>query len=115
VAEYLQHEYGMERNISELSTALAIPTAMQFVTAPLHIHDMDYYARPAVTNGWKDRMAVIWGEFAMVAGARSLRILPGFGLGSFCNNRFRDLVILHEDEGKPRIKRHLTQMDFSIM
>jgi hypothetical protein len=109
-AEYLQEEYGVEQYTAELSMALAIPVSTQIVTAPLHIHAMDYYAKPTVENGFADRMAAIKSQFKSVSFARGLRILPAFGIGSFSNNRFRDLLIRHEGEDVTRIQRRITQV-----
>ena len=107
-AEYLQEEYGVEQYTAELSMALAIPVTAQVITAPLHIHAMDYFNRPKVENGLADRMAAIKGEFKTVSFARGLRILPAFGIGSFSNNRLRDFIIRHEGEDMSRIKRRVT-------
>jgi hypothetical protein len=107
-AEHLQEHYGVEQYTSELSMALAIPVFTQIVTAPFHIHAMDYYAKPEGT--FAERMATIKGEFKTVAFARGLRILPAFGIGSFSNNRFRDLVIRHEGEDMTRLARRVTQV-----
>lgn len=97
VARHLQRDYGVERNTAELSCALGIPALMQIVTAPLHIHAMDYYARPSGTLA--EQWAAICQEFGTVAFARSVRILPAFGIGSFSNNKFREFFIrqLNED------------------
>lgn len=97
VAKYLRKEYGVERNTAELSCALGIPALMQIATAPLHIHAMDYYARPTSTTA--ERWGVIRKEFATVSFARGIRILPAFGIGSFSNNKFREFFIrqLNED------------------
>ena len=96
-AEYLEKEHGWETNAAELSTALAIPAAMQIVTAPLHIHAMDFYAKPRVGLS-SERWAVIKKEFKTVSFARSFRILPAFGIGSFSNNKFREMFIRQENE-----------------
>ena len=107
-AEYLQEEYGVEQYTAELSMALAIPVFTQIVTAPLHIHAMDYYNNPGTS--FADRMKAIKGEFKTVSFARGLRILPAFGIGSFSNNRFRDFIIRHEGEDMTRIQRRITQV-----
>lgn len=98
-AEYLQEEYEMGRNTAELSMALGIPVIAQFLTAPLHIHAMDYYARPTATGA--ERWATIQREFNTVAFARGFRILPAFGIGSFSNNRFREYLIRHDYDPEP--------------
>jgi hypothetical protein len=110
-ADYLQEEYGVEQYTSELSMALAIPVFTQIITAPLHIHAMDYFNRPVVENGFTDRMATIKAEFKTVSFARGLRILPAFGIGSFSNNRFREFIIRHEGEDMTRIQRRITQIE----
>lgn len=115
-AEYLEKNHGVETNIAELSCALAIPAAIQVVTAPFHIHAMDFYSRPStaearVSNA--DRMSVIRKEFRTVAFARSFRILPAFGIGSFSNNKFREWFIRQENEElllQRRITRAFTSM-----
>ena len=108
-AEYLQEEHGVEQYTAELSMALAIPVTTQVITAPLHIHAMDYYNNPKA-NSFAERMNAIKGEFKTVSFARGLRILPAFGIGSFSNNRFRDFIIRHEGEDMTRIQRRVTQV-----
>lgn len=90
-AVYLQENFGVEKNTAELGTALGIPAVSQFLTAPLHIHAMDYYNRRTATV--MERLATIRAEFSTVAAARALRILPAFGIGSFSNNKFRETFI----------------------
>jgi hypothetical protein len=93
-AKWLIKEHDVNREVAELSMALAIPVATQVLTAPLHIHAMDYYNRPVAT----DRMAQIQKEFSKIAFARGLRILPAFGIGSYSNNKFRELTIRQPNE-----------------
>lgn len=96
VARYLQREHGLERNTAELSCALGIPALTQILTAPLHIHAMDFYAR--TTSTFAERLGVIRKEFFTVSFARSVRILPAFGIGSFSNNKFREYFIRQVNE-----------------
>lgn len=98
-AIYLQTERGWEKNTAELSMALGIPALSQFATAPMHIHAMDYFNRPQSIS-FPERMATIASEFHTVAFARGLRILPAFGIGSFSNNKFRELFIRGHNENK---------------
>jgi len=98
-AEYLQDEYDVGRNSAELTAALGIPVVAQFLTAPLHIHAMDYYAKPVATSA--ERWGTIRAEFGTVAFARGFRILPAFGIGSFSNNRFREYMIRHDYDPEP--------------
>eukprot|EP00527_Entomoneis_sp_CCMP2396_P007016 CAMPEP_0198137276 /NCGR_PEP_ID=MMETSP1443-20131203/793_1 /TAXON_ID=186043 /ORGANISM="Entomoneis sp., Strain CCMP2396" /LENGTH=327 /DNA_ID=CAMNT_0043798649 /DNA_START=61 /DNA_END=1044 /DNA_ORIENTATION=+ len=98
VAEFLIKEHGVERNTAELSMALAIPMFTQILTAPCHIHAMDYYNNQTATTA--QRVAALKNEFGSVSFARSLRILPAFGIGSFSNNKFRELFIRQKDEEK---------------
>mmetsp|Transcript_1383 Transcript_1383/g.3076 ORF Transcript_1383/g.3076 Transcript_1383/m.3076 type:complete len:330 (+) Transcript_1383:233-1222(+) len=107
-AEYLQEEYGMGRYESELGCALAIPVFTQIVTAPLHIHAMDFYAKPEASTA--DRIAAIRKEMGPVSFARGFRILPAFGIGSFSNNRFREFFIRHTWDPEPvSITRKITE------
>ncbi|GAX19109.1 hypothetical protein FisN_3Lh048 [Fistulifera solaris] len=108
-AKYLEHERGWERNTAELSMALAIPVATQVLTAPIHIHAMDYFNVPKATTA--ERFATIKKEFNTVSFARGLRILPAFGIGSFSNNKFRELFIRGQDESKFYRKRLTTLYD----
>mmetsp|Transcript_21709 Transcript_21709/g.47318 ORF Transcript_21709/g.47318 Transcript_21709/m.47318 type:complete len:359 (+) Transcript_21709:263-1339(+) len=110
-AEYLEKNHGIETNIAELSSALAIPAAIQVVTAPFHIHAMDFYSRPStaeapITNA--DRWGIVRKEFKTVSFARSFRILPAFGIGSFSNNKFREWFIRQENEDL-LLQRQLTR------
>ncbi|KAL7578684.1 hypothetical protein ACA910_009822 [Epithemia clementina (nom. ined.)] len=95
-ADYLHKQHGVERNVAALSMALAIPMTTQVITAPLHIYAMDYYNNRTATTA--ERMAVLKKEFPTVSFARSLRILPAFGIGSFSNNKFREWFIRQTDE-----------------
>lgn len=96
VAQYLVTEHSFNRHFAEISTALVIPVMSQFITAPLHIHAMDYYARPQATI--QERIKRITSEYRTIALARGLRILPAFGIGSYCNNKFRELFIRQPNE-----------------
>ena len=97
-AEELIKKHGVERNTAELGCALAIPMITQIITAPVHIHAMDYYNNQKATTA--QRLDAIKAEFGSVSFARSLRILPAFGIGSFSNNKFRELFIRQKDEEK---------------
>lgn len=109
-ADYLCEEYGVEKYTSEFSMALAIPVFTQIVTAPLHIHAMDYYNNPGASTA--ARFSAIKQEFSTVAFARGFRILPAFGIGSFSNNRFREYLIRHDYDPEPnpnRLARRVTK------
>lgn len=106
-AKYMQENYGVEQNTAELSAALAIPLVTQFVTAPIHIHAMDYYNNRQATTA--QRFSTISSEFRTVAFARGLRILPAFGIGSFSNNKLRELFIEQPDQDL-LLKRRVTKM-----
>lgn len=96
IAKHVRREYGIERNTAELTCALGIPALMQIVTAPLHIHAMDYYNVRSAS--WTQRWTTMQKEFGTVSFARSVRILPAFGIGSFSNNKFREFFIRQENE-----------------
>lgn len=112
-AEYMQHHHGWNQNAAELSAALVIPAAMQVATAPMHIHAMDYYVRPDVSS-IGDRLGVVKKEFSTVSFTRGFRILPAFGLGSFSNNKFREMFIQHtnpdDDYVMPNLAKHITKL-----
>jgi hypothetical protein len=55
---------------------MLIPVISQYVTAPLHIHAMDIYARPVATAA--ERVRKVVEEYKDLA--RALRILPAFGI-----------------------------------
>uniref|UniRef100_A0A6U2XS16 Mitochondrial fission process protein 1 n=2 Tax=Entomoneis paludosa TaxID=265537 RepID=A0A6U2XS16_9STRA len=105
-ADFLVEEHGVERNTAELGCALAIPMVTQILTAPIHIHAMDYFNKPTAT--FAERIDAIKGEFNTVSFARGLRILPAFGIGSFSNNKFRELFIRQTDEEK-LLQRRVTR------
>jgi hypothetical protein len=109
-SDYLIAEYGMEKYSTEFGCALAIPVFTQIVTAPLHIHAMDYYNNPGTSTA--ARFSAIRQEFSTVAFARGFRILPAFGIGSFSNNRFREYFIRHDYDPEPnpnRLARRVTK------
>lgn len=95
-SNYLIKEHDWNHDAAELSMALAVPVVSQLATAPIHIHAMDYYNRSLVSTS--ERFAQIKAEYSKVAFARSLRILPAFGLGSYANNKFRELSIRQPNE-----------------
>lgn len=106
-ADYLIKEHGVEKNIAELSTALGIPVVAQFLTAPIHIHAMDFHNNR--TASLVERLATVRKEFGTVAFARGLRILPAFGIGSFSNNKLRELFIRQPNE-ELLFRRRFTRM-----
>jgi hypothetical protein len=94
-AKYLIKEQDVNKEVAELSMALLIPVISQYITAPLHIHAMDVYARPIATAA--ERMQCVIGEYNKISFARALRILPAFGIGSYSNNKFRETFIRQPD------------------
>ena len=113
-ADHLRERYGWERNAAELSTALAVPVAMQALTAPFHIHAMDFYANPE-QRPLSARLGTVRREFATVATARGFRFLPAFGLGSFANNRLREAFIHSEGDRQPPVQKRIQKRITSIM
>jgi len=113
--EYLVLEHDVNRHLAEISTSLSIPVLSQFITAPIHIHAIDYYNRPDATSA--ERMIRMKEEMGKVCFARGLRILPAFGIGSYSNNKFRELSIRQPNEElllTRRITRRLTQLNDRI-
>ena len=90
-SKYLVEEHQWERNRADVFSALTIPVIAQFITAPVHIHALDFYNRPVATMA--ERIATINAEMGKVCFARGLRVLPAFGIGSFSNNKFREMTI----------------------
>jgi len=95
MATYLIREHELNKEVAEISMALVIPVIMQYITAPLHIHAMDVYNRNSATG--QERIAKIVEEFNAVSFFRAFRILPAFGIGSYSNNKFRELFIRQPD------------------
>jgi len=95
LAKYLVDEHGVNQEVARISSALAVPGITQIITAPIHIHALDFYARPNVSSA-SERWVRIVEEFRKIAFARTLRILPAFGLGSYSNNKFRELYIVDQ-------------------
>jgi hypothetical protein len=109
-AKYLVQEHGYQKDLAEISTAFSIPVVMQFITAPIHIYALNYYNAPTATTA--ERMDVMKKEIGKVCFARGLRIFPAFGIGSYSNNKFRELFIRQDNEElllTRRITRRLTQ------
>ena len=48
--EYLVMEHDVNRHLAEVSTSLTIPVVSQFITAPIHIHALDYFNRPEAST-----------------------------------------------------------------
>jgi hypothetical protein len=110
--EYLILEHDVNRHMAEIGCSLSIPVLSQFVTAPVHIAALDKYNRPDATTA--ERVVQIKKEFGKVCFARGLRILPAFGIGSFSNNKFRELTIRQPNEElllTRRITRRITQLN----
>jgi hypothetical protein len=95
-AQYLVVEHDVNKEVANISTSLLVPVASQFVTAPIHIHALDFYIRPESTA--RDRWGMIRSELGKVCLARGLRIFPAFGIGSYSNNKFRELTIRQSNE-----------------
>ncbi len=91
LANYLIEKKNWNKNPAQLATAFGVPVATQVVTAPIHILAIDLFNRPDAT----DRLAKIRSEFFKVCFARTMRIIPAFGLGSYMNNMFRETFIRH--------------------
>ena len=94
-ADYLIKEHEVNEEVAKISTALLVPGVTQIITAPIHILALDIYARTDSTIG--ERMLRIQQEFRKIAFARTLRILPAFGLGSYSNTKFRHWFIKEEE------------------
>mmetsp|Transcript_10138 Transcript_10138/g.23459 ORF Transcript_10138/g.23459 Transcript_10138/m.23459 type:complete len:321 (-) Transcript_10138:181-1143(-) len=107
-SNYLKSERDWHPEVAELSMALTIPAITQVLTAPIHIHAMDYFNRPG-TLPFSERMDNIKSEFNKISFFRALRILPAFGIGSYSNNKFRELFIKQEDEDL-LLSRRMTKM-----
>lgn len=110
--EYLVLEHDVNKEVAEIATSLTIPVVSQFITAPIHIHAIDYFNKPNATTA--ERLAYIKKEMGKVCFARGLRILPAFGIGSYSNNKFRELTIRQPNEElllTRRITRKLTQLN----
>eukprot|EP00544_Gedaniella_sp_CCMP2646_P005479 CAMPEP_0202480290 /NCGR_PEP_ID=MMETSP1361-20130828/341_1 /ASSEMBLY_ACC=CAM_ASM_000849 /TAXON_ID=210615 /ORGANISM="Staurosira complex sp., Strain CCMP2646" /LENGTH=330 /DNA_ID=CAMNT_0049107711 /DNA_START=92 /DNA_END=1084 /DNA_ORIENTATION=- len=110
VCEWLTEEQGWDHHKAEVTSSFAIPVFAQFVTAPIHIHALDYYSNPTATTA--ERIATIKKEMGKVCFARGLRILPAFGIGSYSNNKFREWFIRQPNEElllSRQITRRVTQ------
>jgi hypothetical protein len=95
-AEYLVIEHDIHKEVAGVTTALLIPVASQCATAPIHIFAIDSFIRRQASAA--DRWAMIRKEFAKVCLARGARIFPAFGIGSYGNNKFRELTIRQPNE-----------------
>lgn len=114
--EHLVLEHDVNKELAEISTSLFIPVFSQFITAPMHIHAIDYFNRAKATTA--ERMDQIKNEMGKVCFARGLRILPAFGIGSYFNNKFREMSIRQPNEDlllTRRITKRLTQLNSRLM
>eukprot|EP00457_Paulinella_chromatophora_P011569 gb/GEZN01011717.1/.p1 GENE.gb/GEZN01011717.1/~~gb/GEZN01011717.1/.p1 ORF type:complete len:297 (-),score=47.12 gb/GEZN01011717.1/:183-1073(-) len=91
-AKYLIKQQKWDKTNAEVTCALAIPVATQILTAPIHTFAFDMVARPD-NLGPVERMTKVFEQFPKVSFARSLRILPAFGIGSYTNNKMREHFI----------------------
>mmetsp|Transcript_10139 Transcript_10139/g.23463 ORF Transcript_10139/g.23463 Transcript_10139/m.23463 type:complete len:320 (-) Transcript_10139:205-1164(-) len=95
-SNYLKKERDWHPEVAEFLMALTIPAITQVLTAPIHIHAMDYFNRPG-TLPLSERIDNIKSEFPKISLFRALRILPAFGIGSYSNNKFREFFIKQDD------------------
>lgn len=100
VCEYCVEKYHWDEEKLEIMCAFGIPVISQFLTAPIHIHAIDYYNRPTTSAGpsTSQRLVRIKEEMGKVCFMRGLRILPAFGIGSYSNNKLREWFIRQDDE-----------------
>lgn len=113
--EHLVLEHDVNRHLAEVTTSLTIPVVSQFITAPIHIHAIDYFNRPLASTA--ERLDRIKAEMGKICFARGLRILPAFGIGSYSNNKFRELTIRQPNEElllTRRITRRITQLNNTL-
>lgn len=103
-ADYLAKEHGVNEEVAQISTALAVPAVTQLFTAPIHIHALDYYARPVATMA--ERMGKMKDEIGKISFARTVRVLPAFGLGSYSNNKLRQNFV--QEQNFPGLIRRRT-------
>ena len=113
VCDHLVMEHGFDRQKAEILCAFTVPVISQFLTAPLHIHALDYYSRPTVTST-AERWIRIKEEMGKVCFARGLRILPAFGIGAYSNNKFREWFIRQPDE-ELLLSRQITRQMTSLL
>lgn len=112
VCEHLIETHGWDRQKTEVICSFGIPVISQFLTAPLHIHALDYYSRREATTA--ERMMRVKDELGKVCFARGLRILPAFGIGSYSNNKFREWFIRQPNE-ELLLSRQLTRSMTSVL
>jgi hypothetical protein len=113
--DYLVWEKDWNRHTAEIQTSFIIPVVSQFITAPLHIHAIDYFNRPVATR--EERIAEIKKEMGKICFARGLRILPAFGIGAYSNNKFRELTIRQPNEDlllTTKLTKKFTQIQRSM-
>ena len=91
LSEYLIEKRNWNLHAAQFTAALGAPAVTQVVTAPIHILAIDMFNRPDA----RDRMAKIGSEFGKVCFARTMRIIPAFGLGSYMNSRIRETLLSH--------------------
>lgn len=106
VSKHLQEERGWNKTKADVTSALTLPMLAQFVTAPLHIHAVDYYAHR--TAPISEQALRIKNEMFKVCFARGIRVLPAFGIGSFTNNMFREMTI-KQLGGAPTLRERITR------
>jgi hypothetical protein len=113
--QYLVLEHDVNHHLAEVTTSLGIPVLSQFITAPVHIHAIDYYNRPVASTA--ERIGRIKDELVKICFARGFRILPAFGIGSYSNNKFRELSIRQPNEDlllTRRITRRVTAISSDL-
>jgi len=70
VCQYLVDDRDWDKHTAEITSSLAVPVFSQFLTAPLHIHALDFYTRPTSTTA--ERFVRIKQEMPKVCFARGL-------------------------------------------
>ncbi|CEG65519.1 hypothetical protein RMATCC62417_02292 [Rhizopus microsporus] len=88
IADQLQH-YSIisDEKTANVTSQLVCPSAVQFISTPVHLYALDIYNRPQATSSM--RAQLIRKEYFKSALARIGRIGPAFGIGGVGNSFVR--------------------------
>ncbi|KAJ1562683.1 hypothetical protein HK096_005616 [Nowakowskiella sp. JEL0078] len=106
------HTTSVTKAQADFCAQIMLPCAMQFVTTPIHLAAIDFYARPGGSLGqgkvaWSQRFNFVRKDYLKNVTTRMFRILPAFGLGGNVTKYFTILCLLKKINSNFQMNREL--------
>lgn len=80
---------GVDAGMAFNSAQVACPVAVQLTSTPIHLLGLDFYNRTPGSVNLSERCQASFRNYAPVASARMIRVLPAFGIGGIGNRLLR--------------------------